>query len=105
MRTVSLAWIREYSPALIGSLVFVCFGILLIPYPGLQQDEVIFAPAVYQPASSLFHIQAGKHTVPMMLITYLGATNTWIYNLIFQLWNPPFYSCPLASIVLYASTI
>jgi hypothetical protein len=105
MVSTLLALSRVWWPALIGSILFFLMALLLVPYPGIQEDEVNFAPAIYQPASSIYHVELGGHVIPLMTLSYLGATKTWIYALIFKLWRPSRFSIRVPVILIYASTI
>jgi 4-amino-4-deoxy-L-arabinose transferase-like glycosyltransferase len=101
---MNMRFLRAWWPALIGSIFFVTLALLLIPYPGLQEDELDFAPAVFHPEWN-DHISIGRHMIPRMLTTYLGATKTWLYVLIFKLWRPSIYSTRVPAILIYAVTI
>ena len=103
MKTVLLS-IRAWWPALVGSLLFVLLAILLIPYPGIQEDEAIFGPPIYHP-ELVPHLKIGAHLIPLMLMTYLGATKTWLYALIFKFWRPSAATIRGPVIVIFALTI
>jgi len=77
----------------------------LIPHPGIEQDEAIFGPAIYQPSAALYHLEFGGRVLPVMLMTYLGATKTWLYTAIFRLWKPSQFSIRLPLLLIYASSI
>src|SRR5579872_6845524 len=96
--------IRAWWPALLGSIIFITAAMLLIPYPGLQEDELDFGPSVFHPAWN-DHITIGNHAIPRMLISYLGATKVWLYFPIFRLWKPSLYSTRIPMILIYALTI
>ncbi len=100
-----LALNRAWWPALIGSLLFLLLAMLLIPYPGIQEDEVNFAPGIYQPAFSAYHVEVGGHVIPLMIMTYLGSTKTWIYAWIFKLWRPSRFSIRVPVILIFSLTI
>ena len=100
-----LALNRAWWPPLIGALLFLLLAMLLIPYPGIQEDEVNFAPGIYQPAFSAYHVEAGGHVIPLMIMTYLGSTKTWIYAWIFKLWRPSRFSIRVPVILIFALTI
>ena len=78
---------------------------LLIPYPGIQEDEVNFAPGIYEPADTAYHVEVGGHIIPLMIMTYLGSTKTWIYGGIFKLWRPSRFSIRIPVILIFALTI
>lgn len=96
---------RPWWPAFIASLTFMLFGLLLTGHPGIEQDEAIFGPPVYQPSAALYHIDIGGRVLPVMLMTYLGATKTWLYTAIFKLWKPSQFSIRVPLLLLYASSI
>src|SRR6202035_2401581 len=51
------------------------------------------------------HMTLGRHIIPRMLLSYMGATKTWLYFVIFKLWSPSLYSVRVPVILLYALTI
>jgi len=97
-------FLRAWWPPLIGSILFVTGALLLISYPGLQEDELIFSPSIFNPGIN-DHMTLGRHIVPRMLLSYMGATKTWLYYVIFKLWRPSLYSVRIPVILIYALTI
>lgn len=86
------------------ALIFFFLGCVILPYPGLQNDEVIFAPSDYQvPGSSVFHIFNGH--VPVMLMSYLGALKTWLYSGILDVFPPSRWTVRLPVLFLGAVTV
>jgi hypothetical protein len=80
----SLTWI---SPAL-AALVFALLSLAILPYPGLQDDEVLFTAPLYLPGGTLSSLKAFGLTVPLMLTGYSGTLKTWLYAPIFgNKWN------------------
>jgi hypothetical protein len=69
-------------------LLFFLGGLVFIPYAGLQNDELLFAEAIYPPLGSQFSVRVLGHQVPAMLMSYLGALKAWIYGPIFHFWPP-----------------
>src|SRR5271167_316885 len=96
--------LRAWWPALIGSVLFVTLALLLIPYAGLQEDELIFSPSIFNPGIN-DHMRLGTLIVPRMLLTYMGATKTWLFFVIFKLWTPSLYAVRVPVILIYALTI
>lgn len=100
----------NWWPALAGFLLILCLGCLLLPYPGLQNDEVLFAQSLYQIAGLHYSVRIGHIDVPVMLLSYLGALKTWIYAPILKHWKPSPASirwpvlllCALSSILFFA---
>ena len=101
LRAFKLAW----WPLAVFPLLFFCLGLCLLPYPGLQNDEVLFANALFHvPASDKFHIDLLQYRIPLMLMTYLGALKTWLYAPILALTPPSYWAVRLPVLVLGALT-
>ncbi|MGJ5817255.1 glycosyltransferase family 39 protein [Paludibaculum fermentans] len=93
------------SGPILPPVIFVALALLCLPYPGLQQDEVLFAWPLYRPAMRVFDIDiAGTH-LPLMLMSYLGALKSWLYLPLLQLWAPSIYSLRVPAVLLAAVTI
>ncbi len=69
-------------------LFFVLAGAAFIPRLGIQNDEVFFTAGLYEPFTYRYGIRLFHTRVPLMLLSYLGATKTWFYAAWFQLWPP-----------------
>ncbi len=91
--------------ALFFIVYFLLAGLALLPYPGIQNDEVIFSLGIYDPGLAATYRSFFKHRVPMMLMSYLGALKAWIYAPIFALWEPSLWSVRLPVLLLGALTI
>jgi hypothetical protein len=73
-------------------LVFFGLGLAVLPEPGLQEDEVFFARAVYHvPSATVFDVQIFHQQIPLMLLSYLGALKSWLYFPILTLLGPSSY--------------
>ena len=70
--------------ALAACLIFFASGVLFLPHLGLQNDEAIFADALYEPKAVAYLVKIGHSRFPLMLMTYLGTLKSWIYRPIFQ---------------------
>ena len=76
---------------------------MILPYPGIQNDEVLFAPADYEvPGSAVFLV---FHRVPLMLMSYLGALKSWIYAGLFNVFPPSCWTVRLPVLFLGALSI
>jgi len=73
-------------------IFFVLAGNLLIPYLGIENDEALFAQGLYRPRGELYSIHIGRSSVPIMLMTYLGALKSWIYGPILKLFGISLYT-------------
>ncbi len=69
----------------------------MLPYPGLQNDEAIFAPPLYLPAATTTY-RVGQ--VPIMLMDYAGCLKAWLYAPIFALFPPSLWSIRLPVLLL-----
>ena len=86
------------------ALLFFLLGCVILPYPGIQNDEVIFAPADYRvPGSSVFLVFHQR--IPLMLISYLGALKTWLYAGLLRIFPPSCWTVRLPVLLLAALTI
>src|SRR5258708_19671527 len=87
LRKFTLRW----WATLIFPLLFITTGWCLLPYPGLHNDEVLFANAQFHlPAAVLFGATVFEHTVPLMFLTYLGALKAWLYAPVLALFEPSY---------------
>jgi hypothetical protein len=77
---------------LLVSAFFACAGIAFIRYPGLQNDEVYFAPPIFVPRTAFYAVRAFGAQIPVMVMSYTGALKTWIYAGVFSVWAPSRWS-------------
>ncbi len=107
-QNVGLAERKNYIPPTVVSLFIVLFllaGVAVIPYPGIQNDEALFAAGIYSPQAVRDSVQVFHRPVATMLMSYLGALKCWIYGPIFAVWQPSAYSLRVPVLVLGAFTI
>jgi len=87
-------------------LLFFLEGLVFIPYLGLQNDEVLFAGAIFPPWGVLHTFRFAGHAFPTMLLSYVGTLKAWIYRLfLFSLWPPNPWTVRLPVIIIGAITI
>jgi len=70
------------------SVFFVLLGGLWIDQPGLYEDEVLFAAAIYDPIFVTHAVTVGDRSFPTMIMTYLGTLKSCIYKVIFSIVDP-----------------
>jgi len=71
-----------------------------LPYPGLQNDEVLFTN--YGTAgSTVFAV----HGIPLMLLTYLGAAKTWLFWPIVRSFAASYHSIRIPVLIIGALTV
>ncbi|MGD1069954.1 MAG: glycosyltransferase family 39 protein [Bryobacteraceae bacterium] len=103
-----MPWRKGQSPALVpllSMLVFLLAGCALLPYPGLQNDEVFFSGPIYSAAAAYDRIRIGAVDIPLMVMSYTGALKTWLYAGLFEILPPNPWSVRLPMLLLGALTI
>lgn len=95
----------KWWPQALGFLGFLFLGASVLPYPGIQNDEVFFAGPLYQTAGVLYTVRLRHHNVTVMLLSYLGALKTWLYLPILSRWKPSIYSVRWPVLILSAATV
>jgi hypothetical protein len=86
--------------------LFFLEGVLFIPYVGIQNDEVLFAGAIYPPWGVQHSIRFFGHTFPTMLLSYVGTLKAWIYRVaVFSVVPPSPWSVRIPVLLIGAITI
>ncbi len=80
-------------------------GVLFIPYPGVENDEALFANGIFAGNATVWHVPLFGHNVTLMVMSYVGALKAWLYALIFKLWSPSPYSLRLPVLLAGALTL
>lgn len=75
--------------------VFLGFGLLLIPYPGIENDEALFSGGIYAPGGMEWSVRLFGEQVAMMIMSYVGALKAWLYTPVLALWGPSPWSLRL----------
>ncbi len=87
-------------------LVFLSTGWCLLPYPGLDYDEVMFANAQFHLSSAvLFGVTVFHHAVPLMSYMHVGALKSWLYAPILALFEPSYVSVRLPVLLFGGFTV
>jgi 4-amino-4-deoxy-L-arabinose transferase-like glycosyltransferase len=74
--------------AWIFCILFFFAGLLFLPLFGIEDDEALFAQAIFHPRDELYAIHIGHSRIPIMLMSYLGTLKAWIYAPIFRIFGP-----------------
>lgn len=74
-------------PALAACLLFCATGGGFLSLLGLQNDESLFANAVFKPYAVAYTFGVAHSRLPLMLMSYLGTLKSWIYRPVFQLFG------------------
>jgi hypothetical protein len=73
--------LRNRLAALLCAACFLLPGLILIPYFGIQEDEVMFVVDWFLPDMAVASFKLGpmQAPAPAMLMSYVGALKSWIY--------------------------
>jgi dolichyl-phosphate-mannose-protein mannosyltransferase len=85
--------------------VFLLSGLAILPYPGVQNDEALFAAPLYPPKWYMASISIFNFPIPIMQMSYLGCLKAWIYKPIFSLWAPSVFSLRVPVLIVGMATI
>jgi 4-amino-4-deoxy-L-arabinose transferase-like glycosyltransferase len=96
-----LGWV----PLALACAVFLSLAILIIPLPGIQNDEVIFANPLYQPPLPFLSIGSHRHFLQVMILSYLGALKTLLYLPLLRIFHPSVWILRLPPVLLCIGTI
>jgi len=86
-------------------LYFLAAGLLVLPYPGIENDEALFAGGIYAPELMAGSIRLFGHRVALMLMPYVGALKAWLYAPIFALWHPSAWSLRVPVLLTGAAAV
>jgi 4-amino-4-deoxy-L-arabinose transferase-like glycosyltransferase len=86
-------------------LLFFLEGLIFIPYVGLQNDELLFAEALYPPVAAAHSVRVAGQQVPTMLMSYVGTLKSWLYTPLFGVWPPSPWSVRIPVLLLGALTV
>ncbi len=96
---------RRWAAAILP-LLFFGLGLAFLPLPGIQDDEVLFATAVFHvPTSTVFDTHLFHREIPLMLLPYLGALKSWIYFPILTRIRPSYLTIRLPVLLTGTLTI
>ena len=90
---------------LVFALLFVFLGFVLIPYAGLEADEVIFAQPLHGLINPTFAIRVRHHFVPLMVMSYIGALKSFIYWPLSWIFSSSVYFVRLPMVLVGAATV
>lgn len=98
---------RWRTPAALALLAifFLAAGLLFIPRLGIEADEAIVTNGIYAHGAPWYSWHFGPDELPIMLISYLGALKTWMYNVLFLITPPRPMILRLPTLLLGAATL
>ncbi len=97
--------LKKITVPLLGCLAFFLTGLALLPYPGLQNDELFFSGPIYAPDSAFFKLEVGSWKIPFMVMSYSGALKTWLYAGLFRFLAADQWSVRLPVLLMGLGTI
>ncbi|MEO8027061.1 MAG: hypothetical protein ABI823_11330, partial [Bryobacteraceae bacterium] len=65
--------------------VFLLPGLAIIPRLGIEVDEALLGNGIYDGGAPWYAWHIAGAEIPVMILTYVGALKTWIFNLIFAI--------------------
>ncbi len=87
-------------------LIFLALGIPFLPLAGIQDDEALFATAIYHvPTSSVLRTHIFGREIPLMLLSYLGALKSIIYYPILDRIRPSYLTLRIPVLLVGAATV
>ncbi|MBV9768652.1 MAG: hypothetical protein JOZ32_03700 [Bryobacterales bacterium] len=96
----------RWWPSAILPLLFSGIGLAFLPLVGTQDDEVLFATAIFHvPAKSIFTAHVFDSEIPLMLLSYLGALKSWLYFPILTRMRPSYLTIRLPVLLIGTLTI
>ncbi|HEY6345127.1 MAG TPA: glycosyltransferase family 39 protein [Bryobacteraceae bacterium] len=96
---------RPRWPLVALCCAFIAAGVVFARHLGIETDEAMIANGIYDHGDPWYSWKFGGSEIPVMLISYLGALKTWIYNPYFLLWKPGAVSLRLPTIIAGAATL
>ena len=92
---------------ILGSLLalFFLLGAALVPYAGVEEDEALFATPFFFHISNDLYIMAFHRSIPLMVLSYVGALKTLLYLPIFAAFGISVWSVRLPMVLAGVLTI
>lgn len=76
--------VRGEIVAAFACIFFFLQGLAIAPLIGIEADETLFVQGIYHPRAELYAVRIGHASIPLMLMTYVGALKSWIYARLFH---------------------
>ncbi len=89
----------------LGLLIFLSFGLLLLPWAGLEEDEVLFVYNLWHPEISRESVSIFKLRMPLILMSYLGSLKSWLFAPVFRVFGVSEWSVRVPALLLALATI
>jgi len=96
---------KPHLALLVMAVAFVAAAMLFLPRLGIEADEAMLANGIYDHGAPWYSWKFGGNEIPVMLIGYLGALKTWLYNPYFLAVAPGPVSLRLPMVLVSAATL
>jgi 4-amino-4-deoxy-L-arabinose transferase-like glycosyltransferase len=98
------AW-PHYSALVALCTLFIACGWPFVRRLGIEVDEALLGNGIYERAEPYYSWHIFGSEIPVMLLTYVGALKTWIYNGLFAIHPPGAVLLRLPMMLVGAGTI
>jgi len=96
---------RDWLAPALAALVFALLSLAMLPYPGLQDDEISFSALIYHPEQAWFSVAAFGTRIPVMIMSYSGTLKTWLYAGLFEIFEPSRWSVRAPMVLVGIGTL
>jgi hypothetical protein len=90
--------------AMAAIFFFIVTACVFIPHIGIEEDEVLFAPSIYQPVPE-YSLQIAGRFIPLMLVDYTGADKIYLYAAILKVMRPTLWALRLPMVLAGALSL
>ncbi len=97
--------IHRWLLASVFAAAFLLPGLAIIPRLGIEVDEALITNGIFEGGSPLYSWNFGGVEIPVMILSYLGATKTWLFNGIFAIWPPSEMPVRLPTLLMGLATL
>lgn len=85
--------------------LFVVAACIFIPAIGTEDDELLFVPPAYWPGAALSSLSFFGHRIPTMLMSYVGADKTLLYEPLLHRFPPSVWLLRLPPVLIGVLTL
>lgn len=78
---------------------------MLLPYPGVQEDEILFGPPLHTPSAAAHHWKIFGRHIPILVMPYVGALKTWLFAPIFAILGVSVWTVRLPALLIGAGSV
>lgn len=84
---------------------YLVAALLILPYPGIEADEALFAGGIYSPERMAASVELAGRPVATMIMGYIGALKAWLYAPVFSLLGVSVWTLRVPVMLAGAATI